>query len=117
MQAKSEENWMVGNRCLAEGSVNAAANRLYYSVFQAVLVFATAKQGYVYKGYGAHADMAFIVRSQGKARQYYGEVFEGLMTLRITADYEPDPPRGNEIKALLKDSEAIRQYYLNKANN
>jgi len=102
---------------LAEGSVNAVANRLYYSVFQAVLVFATAKQGYVYKGYGAHAAMALIVRSQCKARQHYGEVFEDLMTLRLTADYEPDPPNGEEIKMLLADSEAIRKYYLNKANN
>lgn len=116
MQAKSEENWMVGNRCLAEGSFNAAANRLYYSVFQAVLMFAVAKRGYVYEGSGVHSAMTHIVQSQGQARLHYGAVFRDLLTLRYTADYDSDSPSGDEIKTLLADSEAIRKYYLKKAN-
>lgn len=117
MRAKSEENWRVGTQCLDAGSVNAAANRLYYAVFQAVLGFASAKQGYVYKGYGAHKDMARVVRSQGKGRYHYADAFESLMGLRITADYEPDPPALDEIRSLLTDSKAIREYYLRRTEN
>lgn len=116
MRTKSEENWTVGTQCLDTGSLNAAASRLYYAVFQAVLGFAVAKQGYVYK-VGAHRDMAHLVRSQGKGREHYGDAFEDLMELRIKADYLPVTPSEGEIMSLLADASAIRRFYLNKAEN
>ena len=116
MRAKSEENWKVGTQCLDTGSLNAAASRLYYAVFQAVLGFAATKQGYVHKA-GAHRDMVRVVRSHGKGRERYGDAFEDLMELRIKADYLPVTPDDGEIRTLLTDADAIRRFYLNKAEN
>ena len=118
MRNKSDENWQVGNQCLADGSLNAGANRLYYAVFQAVLDFAVAKQGYRNEGRGGvHAAMARVVRSQGKASEHYHGVFRSLMVLRETADYERETPDRAEIEALVEDSNTIRTWYLGKAEN
>ena len=117
MQAKSKENWTVGTQCLGTGALNAAASRLYYAVFQAVLGFATAKQGHVYKGHGEHKAMRDIVRRTGKGRERYGDVFEDLMGLRITADYAREEPDETELRELVNDADAIRRYYLGKAEN
>lgn len=117
MRGKSDENWTVGQQCLEGGSVNAAANRLYYAVFQAVLGFAVSKKGYVYKGHGGHFDMAQVVLGQGKysKRSYY--LFKELMGLRETADYEPETPNGKAIASALNDYDQIRQYFLKMTEN
>ena len=36
LRHKSDENWRAAETCFENGMVNAAASRLYYSVFQAV---------------------------------------------------------------------------------
>jgi len=108
MEQKSEENWVVGNYCLAHGQLNAAANRLYYAVFQAVLGYAIAKKDYKYEGQGAHAAMSRMMRR-------YRDQFNELMDLRITADYEKEPPDETELRDLLEVANRIRLYHLNEA--
>jgi len=117
MQDKSEENWAVGQQCLMDSRLNAAANRLYYAVFQAVFEFATKKRNYVSPGHSAHSSMLNIVRNYGKGRTKYGEVFNDLMGLRETADYDRETPDKNDIENLLQDANAIRMYYLQQARN
>lgn len=41
---KSERTWNEGNDCLQRGLVNMAANRIYYSVLQAIKGFAVGKR-------------------------------------------------------------------------
>ena len=113
MRGKSDENWRVGQRCLAEGDVNAAASRLYYAVFQAVLWYATCKKGYVRsKSESAHREMAQHVWDTGKGRAQYGRSFTKMMALRVTADYDPESASLVEMKALLADCHATRQHFL-----
>jgi len=116
MRAKSDENWRVGNQCLAAGDLNAAASRLYYAVFEAVLYYAKVKKGYVRRpGVSVHSLMGQYVRSVGKGRVLYSRVFAMMMGLRETADYEPETPE--EVQSLLHHLDEIRQYFLGLAEN
>ena len=116
MRNKSEENWSVGQRCLQQGDFNAAANRLYYSVFQAVLYFAKKKLMYVpNRSEGrAHARMAHVAASRGS--EIYGRAFKRLMGLRETADYEAETPAGGMILKISQESDAVRNFFLNEAD-
>lgn len=118
MRNKSYENWEVGCDCLKQGRFNAAASRLYYGVFQAVLTYAREKKNYVHQaGKTDHAAMANIVWTTGKACGKYGRVFNKMMSLRETSDYERETPTLTKINEVLKDSGEIRNYFLEKAAN
>lgn len=116
MQDKSDENWRVGLDCLQKQCFNAASSRIYYAVFQAVLLWARNKKGYN-KNHGVHPDMIRYVRTEGKARHIYGRKLAELRSLRETADYQPDTPSAESLDALLSVSEQIRDYYLKKAQH
>ena len=116
MQAKSDENWSVGNQCLNDGNYNVAASRLYYAVFQAVLHYARTKSKFEYKGQACHNEMTQIVKNHGRQRLYYVEIFKDLMNLRVIADYELETPDSTELKDLLVDSDKIRSFFFNEAN-
>jgi|GEM_PF-2609914 len=116
MQDKSEENWKVGLQCLKEGNLNAAANRLYYGMFQAVLLYARKITGYEKTDRTVHGDMCDIVKNLGTASYKYGKVYRKLWSLRDIADYQDDPPDRRGIENLLSDCEKIRQNYLKKAS-
>ncbi|MCX6996610.1 MAG: HEPN domain-containing protein [Kiritimatiellaeota bacterium] len=114
MRDKSDENWRVGQRCLQDGDLNAAASRLYYGVFQAVLAWARAKKRYV-KTSDAHRDMYKFVCAEGEGRILYGRKFQEMRGLRETADYHPDTPDADELKELLPFCVTMRTTYLRKA--
>lgn len=114
MQNKSEENWAVGNKCLADGKLNAAASRLYYSVFQSVCTWAKIKMHWSYRGSGAHGDMLGYMK---RTNRHFAEAYEDLLDLRTKADYDPETPSSAEITALLSDAANIRTHYLEKAKN
>jgi len=117
MRNKSDENWRVVSLCLQNGTLNAAANRLYYAVFQAVLGYAKAKQGYIYDpNVSAHSKMWQYVAAD-KGGYSYRRVFTKLMVLRKTADYEPETPTEKNIKSLMGDSGSMRQYFLKLAES
>ena len=100
---------MVGTRCLSDGSLNAAASRLYYAVFQAVLGFAKAKRGYVYSGSGAHAEMLRIVRNRdhGGKGTYFGEVYPDFP---ITVMESPDDRLVLCVRVFAVPEDKIREF-------
>ena len=114
MQTKSDENWRVGQRCLSEGDVNAAASRLYYGVLQSVLAWARAKKGYN-DIHGTHSAMFRYVSSEGHNRRVFGPALSAMCALRETADYTHQPPNLEKLHKLLPTCEQIREYYLKKA--
>lgn len=115
MRQKSDENWQAGSGCLAAGHVNAAASRIYYAVFQAVLHFARTKRGYDDPGHGAHSAMARVVWNTGMGSRMYGRIFSDLMRLRETADYDPESVEDPKIRSVLNDADTIRKYFLRLA--
>lgn len=115
MRDKSDENWRVAKRCLDDYDLNAAANRFYYSVFQAVLLYAKKKKGYLKSTKSVHYDMEQIVKDTGKHGRYYSRQFKRLKSYRETADYDPETPEENKVKNLVADSEKMRRFFLGKA--
>ena len=106
----------MGKSCLEQGQVNAAANRLYYSVFQAVLYFSRNKRpGHEEVKGGVHTRMARVVKTHGKTAAHSGAIFEDLLALRETADYDKESPEKSDIESLLNDAEKIRKFHLDEA--
>lgn len=116
MRNKSDENWKVVVLCLQYETLNAAASRLYYAVFQAVLAFAKAKKGYVYNPHiSVHIAMRnYVNDALGKDLE---RVFRKLLALRQTADYEPETPTAPNIKSLMPESGIIRNHFLKLAGS
>lgn len=115
MQGKSEENWRVGQRCLSEGDLNAATSRLYYGVFQSVLMWARAKKGFTGTGSSVHYEMCRLVSNEGHQRVVFGRTLQSLRMMREVADYQPDPPNAERLNALLPTCERMKDYYQLKA--
>lgn len=115
MQGKSEENWRVGQRCLSEGDLNAATSRLYYGVFQTVLMWARVKKQFTGTGSSVHYEMWRLVSSEGHARNAFGATFKTMRALRETADYTPRPPDLKKLNELLPACERMIEYYRKKA--
>jgi uncharacterized protein (UPF0332 family) len=122
MRDKSEQNWGVGITCLQKNSLNVAASRLYYGIFQAILWYARVKKGYnpsPDKQRSVHADMAVIVNedfsSDTPRDKRFKRIFREFRTLRETADYEPDTPLVEEIKEVVSDGQLLKNHYLKAA--
>lgn len=116
MRDKSKENWDVGLECLGKGNFNAAANRLYYGVFQAVLMYAVNKQGFPRtQVVGSHAKMGKIVGSIGMQRELCGKQFTRLMMLREMADYRKETPDRAAIEKLIDSANKTREYFIKLA--
>jgi hypothetical protein len=115
MRGKSDENWRVGQRCLADGDMNAAASRLYYAVFQVVYGYALQHRGYRYDGSGGvHADMARVVDSEINDKRGSGQVYRKLKGLRETADYDREPADHLVLTEVWPKAERIRNIFIKK---
>ena len=118
MHAKSDENWSEGYRCYESNSLNVAASRLYYAVFQAVLFYAREKQHYGRdENHSVHSDMVKLLRREYVGHPYQIKAFLGLLKLRKMADYDPDNPQKTEIQPLLNDANSMRAFFLNAAES
>ena len=124
MRDKAQENWGVGITCLSRNHLNAAANRLYYGVFQAVLWYAKRKKLYPEtpdfdKRRKVHFEMGQLVNSEFSINGDYGKrmrhAFSEFLALRLTADYEPETPSIDEIKEIVQDGQALKDHYLKAA--
>lgn len=116
MEAKSLDNWKAGYACLDKSLLNAAANRFYYSIFQAVHWYAQKRYGYKrQQGDKIHADMIAVLNKPGEATEDEINLFTDFLSRRITADYKDDTPRVDAIKADLHDGEYLRDRFLGKA--
>lgn len=117
MRNKSDENWRIVSLCLQNGTLNAAASRLYYAVFQAVLAYAKAKKEYIRDpDVSVHIKMSSYVRDTPDGK-FYERVYKLLIISRTTADYEPETPPDPRIGSLYKDSGSMRQYFFNLAES
>lgn len=115
MESKSNENWRVGELCLRAGDYNAAASRIYYALFQAILTWARAKKGYPEERTSqVHYDMGTHV-GVGKKRNVYTQTFVECRTLRETADYTRETPEREAIDEIFPTVQAMREYYLRLA--
>lgn len=115
MRRKSDENWEVGQRCLADGNANAAASRIHYAVFQVVYGYALQHRGYKYdRSGGVHADMARVVDSEINDKRGSGQVYRKLKSLRETADYGREPADHQVLTEVLPKAERIRSIFIKK---
>lgn len=116
MREKSDENWRVGTECLENGDLNVACSRIYYAVFQAALAWARTKKGFADTSGSVHSAICRLIsREGGAARVRDCRTYSQLQGLRLTADYQPDPPSGAMLERLLLASDTMRQEYLKKA--
>lgn len=119
LRHKSEQNWLAAEACRKERLYDAAASRLYYSVFQAVYLSAKAKRvpGVDIperKDQGSkHSAMITFVKVVGGSTQR--RVYLELRALRETADYEPEPVEQAKYEALVQGAAEIRDCYLRRA--
>lgn len=117
MKAKSSENWEAGYACLTAKRYNAAANRFYYSIFQAVLWYAQKRQGYIYKKGESrvHGDMMEALAKAPMATKEEKRTLKHFCLLRETADYQTDTPREQDLKDFLYKGQCLRERYFNEA--
>jgi hypothetical protein len=78
---KSEQTWKEGNDCLDRGLANMAANRIYYSVLQAIRGYAVGKKLWaIHDADNVHARAMNIIcgPSGGKGHGYRRKFGEHL---------------------------------------
>ena len=85
MLGKSKENFELALELKEDGRLNAAANRFYYSAFQAVKAYAvsTGKMR-IEEDSGVHYKVKQIAKDEDKK---YRDVMEDAYSFRVTADY------------------------------
>lgn len=108
---KSAATWAEGKDCLARGHVNTAANRIYYSVFQAVKGFAN-QRGLMNSSEGVHGEALKIVLGEGGKGIFYRRRLNELFALRIIADYKVESVDQKELEELLEDADSIRKHHI-----
>ena len=109
MLNKSSQNLDVGKECLANSQYDAAASRVYYAVFQAVLNWVRVKKGFV-KQNDVHGAITRLMKV-GTSSHLYHESFNNLRILRVKADYDPEPVEREELEDLLPTCERIIAFY------
>jgi uncharacterized protein (UPF0332 family) len=116
---KSQATWDAGMKCLEYGLVNAATNRIYYAVFQAIKGFAIFKRYWTLdESDNLHSKAMKIIYDPqvGDKGMPYRRKFSELRGLRVIADYMPENVKEEDLKALIGDADTIRRYYISKAN-
>jgi len=109
VKAKARENLEAARRLLALGLVNAAASRLYFSVFQAgvhALALRSGSQADVRAGarnwsHGRVEGLVESIRGQVEDRVLFRE----LRALRERADYDRESPTKRELDRCWHDAE------------
>ena len=95
---KSKENMSVAAE-LAEGQrFNAAANRLYYSLFQVAKAYAVSKNKMKMDAHvEVHRVARTVVHELVKDEGRFEDVFEDALALRKKSDYTPVDVTANEL--------------------
>jgi uncharacterized protein (UPF0332 family) len=115
---KSDRTWEEGNQCLAQGHVNSAANRIYYSVFQAVKGAAIQRKKMTMDtSEDVHRLVLQIVGGESSKGMYFRRRLNQLVGLRIIADYKVEDVNAETLKELLSDANSIRRYYIRIAGS
>jgi len=112
---KSDRNWILGKKEFEDGKHDFAANRLYYSVFQAIKCYGVERgRMAMERSVDVHAKAAEIV-GEGKCGAFFRKSFVELRSLREKADYQPEMVERVEIEDVLENAEKIRLFHLEKA--
>jgi len=115
LSVKSEDTWTEGKRCLDAGMVNSAANRIYYSVFQAVKGYAIHRGSWTMETTDrVHTDALKFVEQSGKLGRFYRSKMNELFSLRVLADYYPDTVIKKDLEELLADADSIRRHHISR---
>jgi len=95
---KSRENMDVANVLAGNRQFDAAANRLYYSLFQVVKAYAVNKgKMTIDEKDGVHQKANNIVVALVKDEGRFDDVFEDALVMRKKADYTPNTVTASEI--------------------
>ncbi len=112
---KSNSNWALSEQLRNQEKYDAAANRLYYSLFQAVKAYAVMiGKADVDEDTGVHGKMKRIVSEEDRSD---GEVFGDAMDLRVKADYLPAPVTVADFdQTFVFNAEHLRCSFIRKAS-
>ena len=106
---KSDENWKLADQLRNDGNCDAAANRLYYSLFQAVKAYAI-KVGKMNEGdmVSVHSAAKRIVREDNEDHRLFGDAME----MRERGDYQSDHVVASEFPLdFVHKAELLRFHY------
>jgi len=113
-QTKSDQAWTQGKRCLEEGDSNSAANRVYYSVLQAVLGFAWAKGELPRGGDLSTHKRIFDVAAKydNSASKSFRDTILRLAGFRVMADYRAEDVPAERLEGVLSDAQRVRGHFI-----
>jgi uncharacterized protein (UPF0332 family) len=113
---KSTQTWDEGRDCLNRGFVNTAANRIYYSVFQAIKGFAIQRGMMTMEtSDSVHRQTMEIVGQHGGRGTFFRRRLNELLALRLTADYKAESVDRTDLEDLINDADCIRKHYIRLA--
>ena len=107
---KSKDNWDLSYQLRCQRMYDAAANRLYYSLFQAVKAYAvkTGKTT-IEEEVGVHGKLKGIVRDEDAN---HGDIFDDAMQMRVKADYLAEHVVESELdRDFIYNAEMVRTHY------
>lgn len=113
MKEKSDNTWEDAVAVMDQLRFNAAANRFYYAVFQAIYSHALDREIIsADEEVGLHNKARKLVKSTGHQPRKYVEVFDRLLALRTRADYKPEDIEPEDMDAdLIRDADTLRLYF------
>jgi uncharacterized protein (UPF0332 family) len=115
LDVKAEENWRAYQNCMSERCYNAAASRLYYSVFQVIFLWAQKKKNYKDNPVKSiHAEMIGLVNKivDQQEMPFTLNDLRELRELRRVADYERDMLNRDEIVRHEPLANIMRMWFL-----
>ena len=113
MRNKSSITWEDAVAVMDQLRFNAAANRFYYAVFQAIYSHALDREIISADDeIGLHGKARRIVKSTGHQPRKFTDVFDRLLDLRTRADYKAENVEPEDLDAdLIRDADALRLYF------
>ncbi len=115
---KSKTGWELALDLRHKGDLNNSASRMYYSVFQAVLIYAVRKEKFdcdleLEKNNNVHTSMQRIVKE--KMNKFY-RTYADLRGLRNKADYAPVEVTASEFnQELVFQVENIKNFFMKES--
>ena len=120
LRQKSEQNWQAGELCFGREMFDAAASRFYYATFQAVYRYfcmhpATCIDIPTPANQSKHIQVERGVASFEKDIARARRNFKRMKSLRVTADYDPEPVNKKKLFDTKKEADKVRKFFLSRA--
>lgn len=115
-KARSAENWEAAVASQDNQRFNAAANRYYYAVYQAVVYWADQKK--LVRCDKSHAGFhqtlpELLAEHGGDSGKDFRDVFADVYALRLQADYKPNPVAERHLRRdLIRKADVVRKSLL-----